>query len=336
MAAAVLLVSVLQPAAARAAAPADTGAKVIQEQGVRDRVVDITIDTPSLTFMKPKARIFLPRGYSKTAKRKWPVLYVLGGGGAGDYQGWDVMTDLKDWAARYDALVVMPEGGQGSGFTNWYNGGKGGGPNWETFLVAEVPQLMERNYRASNARAIMGISSGGQGALTFAGRHPGYYKYAASFSGILHLTQPGLATVLAWTDIANGVQGGVKAKWGDPVKDRVNWMWHDPYVLAQNLRGTGLYISSGTTGKAGPLDAQWEELLKEKGLGDALQWRIIGGYGEAVVGSTVQSFATKLRAMGIPVTAHVYGDGLHNWAYWNREFHLAWPMIMKSIGAKQY
>ncbi|GAA3235200.1 alpha/beta hydrolase family protein [Actinocorallia longicatena] len=337
LAAALLGAAALCPASAHAAVPADNGAKVIAEQKVRDRVWDLTISSPSLTFTKPKARVFTPAGYSKRSKKRWPVLYVYGGGTGGDYRGWDAMTDIKDYAARYDALVVLPEGGVGGGFTNWYNGGAGGGPNWETFLVGEVPQLLERNYRASASRAVMGISSGGQGAITFAGRHPGFFRYAASFSGILHLTQPGISTVLTFTDLANGVPGGVEKKWGDPVADRTNWMWHDPYVLAQNLRGTGLYVSAGTTGRPGPLDAKWEELLEEQGgLGEALEWRIVGGYSEAVVGSTVRSMVRRLDALGIPVTAHVYGDGLHNWAYWNREFHLAWPLIMKAIGAKRY
>ena len=48
----------------------------------------------------------------------------------------------------------MPEGANGS-YTDWYNYGKGGVPKWETFHTKEVIQLMERNYHAGTARAVM-------------------------------------------------------------------------------------------------------------------------------------------------------------------------------------
>lgn len=331
------LITALRPGPA-AAAPADTGATVVGEEMVRERTLDVTINTPAIPFMQPKARLLLPRGWSKNAKRTWPTLYVYGGGGEGDYQGWDVMTDIRDWAAKWDILVVMPEGGVGAGFTDWFNDGKGGPPKWETFHTTEVVQLMQRNYRAGSVRSVMGISSGGQGAVTYAARHRGLFRYAASFSGILHMTKPGISTMMALGDLGSGGKTSPTIKWGDPVRNRDNWLMHDPYYLAENLRGVGLYISSGTTGKPGPLDDKFGKVLEDRGfdLAAALQYQVVGGVGEQLVGVTVKSMVDRLKAMRIPVTAHVYGDGMHNWAYWNREFHLAWPLLMKSLGAKAY
>ncbi|GAA0968199.1 alpha/beta hydrolase family protein [Actinocorallia libanotica] len=330
------LAAVLRPGSA-SAAPADTGAAVVNEQMVRDRVLDVTINTQALPFMQPKARLLLPRGWSKNAGRTWPTLYVYGGGGEGDYQGWDVMTDIGELAAKWDVLVVMPEGGVSAGFTDWYNAGKGGPPKWETFHTQEVVQLMERNFRAGNVRAAMGISSGGQGAITYAARHRGLFRYAASYSGLLHITKPGISTLMALADMNSSVETSPEIKWGDPVRNRDNWLMHDPYYLAGNLRGVGLYVSSGTTGKAGPLDAKFADVLQQQGgLAGALQYQVVGGVGEQLCGVTSKSLVDRLRAMKIPVTSHLYGDGMHNWAYWNREYRLAWPRIMKALNARAY
>ncbi|MCD0451156.1 esterase family protein [Actinocorallia sp. API 0066] len=327
--------TVLRPGAAHAA-PSDTGAQVIAEEEVRARTLDLTIDTPSIPFMKPKVRLFLPRGWSKNAGRTWPVLYVYGGGGEGDYQGWDVMTDLKDWAAAWDVLVVMPEGGVAAGFTDWLRPRGGGVVNWETFHTTDVVQLVQRNYRGGTRRAVMGISSGGQGAVTYAARHKGLFKYVASFSGILHMTKPGIPTMMQLADLGSPTGASPEQKWGDPVKDRANWLTHDPYYLAPNLRGVGLYVSTGTTGRAGPLDASFADVLEQMGVAGAAQFQVVGGVGERLVGVTVKSFVARIRALGIPCRAHLYGDGMHNWAYWNREFHTAWPYLMKALGARKY
>jgi S-formylglutathione hydrolase FrmB len=325
------LVTVLRPGAA-SAAPADTGAKVVGEEMVRERTLDITLQTPCIPFMQPKVRILLPRGWSRNAARTWPTLYVYGGGGEGDYRGWDVMTDIAKVAAP-----VHVEGGVSAGFTDWFNAGKGGPPMWETFHTREVIQLMERNYRAGKVRAAMGISSGGQGAITYAARHKGLFRYAASYSGILHMTKPGISTLMALADMGSSVDTSPEIKWGHPVRNRDNWLLHDPYYLAGNLRGVGLYISSGTTGKAGPLDIRFQEVLEQQGnVAGALQYQVVGGVGEQICGVTSQSLVHRLRAMKIPVTAHLYGDGMHNWAYWNREYKLAWPKIMKALKARKY
>ncbi|GAB2806936.1 alpha/beta hydrolase family protein [Actinocorallia aurea] len=330
------MLSAVRPGTAYAA-PADTGATVVGEQEVRARTLDLTVATPSIPFMQCKIRIFTPLGWSKNAARTWPVLYVYGGGGeGGDYQGWDVMTDLKDYAAAWDVLVVMPEGGVSAGFTDWLRPKGGGVVNWETWHTSEVIQIIERNYRGGTDRAVMGISSGGQGAVTYAARHKGLFKYAASFSGILHMTKPGIPTMMELADMTSSTGATADQKWGDPVANRANWLAHDPYYLASNLRGVGLYLTTGTTGRPGPLDATWGDVLEDMGVVGGTQSQVVGGVGEALVGVTVKSFVARLKALGIPYTANIYGDGLHNWAYWNREFRSAWPHLMKALKAQKY
>ncbi|TDC73887.1 alpha/beta hydrolase family protein [Actinomadura sp. 7K507] len=307
------------PARGLAAAPvaADTGARITAEKKVGANAVDITIDSPSLG-KSVKTRILLPKNWQRGAQATWPVLYAFHGG-QDDYTSWPRNTDIEAWAAQYNVIVVMPEA-ENSGYTDFYNYGMGGTPQWERFHTAEVRQLVERNYGAGAMRAAIGNSSGGSGALTYAARHPGLFKYAASLSGILSMRSPGIPALLMFTNASNWQDPF--AIWGIPWVDDANWKAHDPYTLAPKLRGTGIFFSSGTTGRPGPGDpnvAPWD----------------IGLLSEIAIGANNKEFKKRLDELGIPHTAHIYKDGRHNWAAWIREAKSVWPALMNSIGARK-
>ncbi|KAB2353571.1 alpha/beta hydrolase [Actinomadura montaniterrae] len=298
-------------------AKADDGARITQETKVADHEVDVTISSPALG-KSVKTRILLPKDWTRGAARTWPVLYAFHGG-QDNYTSWTKNTDIEAWAAKYDVLVVMPEGENGS-YTDWYNYGKGGTPKWETFHTAEVRQLMERNYGAGAVRAAIGNSSGGQGAYSYAARHPGLFKYVASLSGTLSLRSAGMPAMLMFTNAGNGQDPF--AIWGVPWADDANWAAHDPYALADKLRGTQLFFSAGTTGRPGPGDP------------DVAPWDI-GLLSEIAVGADNNEFKKRLDELKVPYTADIYGDGRHNWPAWIREATKIWPTMMKAIGAKQ-
>ncbi|MFI0350847.1 alpha/beta hydrolase [Actinomadura sp. 9N407] len=300
--------------------PADGGARITEQTWLDERTFDATVDSPALG-QSVKVRVLVPRGWSREASRTWPVVYAYHGG-RDTYVSWTRSTDIEQLAAGQDVMVVMPEGGNGA-YTDWWNDGKGGTPKWETFHTREVLQLMERNYRASGSgreRAAMGISAGASGAVTYAARHPGMFRYVAASSGILHLTQPGIPTLTLLVQGLYTDEGDPFRVWGVPGVDVENWLAHDPYVLARNLRGTGLYISTGTTGKPGEYDRPKE------GEEEAVQVQ------EILCGVTTGSFLARLKALRIPVTSNVYADGWHNWEAWQPEMHRYWPAMTRAIG----
>ncbi|MEO5877809.1 MAG: alpha/beta hydrolase family protein [Streptosporangiaceae bacterium] len=319
------------PGVAQAAAPADSGAKIVKQRWGKG-YDDITIATRAIPGPQPKARVFVPKGWSRTAKRTWPTLYVYGGGDDG-HADWDRLTDLEAYAARWQVLVVVPDSGPGGGYTDWYRGG----PQWETFHTRELPQLIERNFRGSRVRGAMGISSGGSGAVGYAARHPGLFRYVASYSGIVHSTMAGVPAILLLSDSSRQGSANAFAKWGDPTADRANWRAHDPYVNAAKLKGTGVYLSAGTTGLPGTLDVGWADFVTSVGgdVAKAMEYRGLAFISERTVGATNTAMAARLRALGIRATVHLYGDGLHQWKYWIREFHTAWPLIMKGLAAQR-
>ncbi|GAA3208315.1 alpha/beta hydrolase family protein [Actinocorallia longicatena] len=307
-----LLLSLAVPAQAPASAAA------VKEKWLGKRTLDLTWYSANVGT-KVSARLLLPRGWKKSARRTWPVVYAFQGG-RDDYTSWTRETDIAKVAAPYGVIVVMPSGGENGSYTDWWNDGKGGTPKWETFHTGELPKLMGR-YRAGARRAVLGVSSGGQGAMAYAARHPRMYRYAASFSGSTHLTMDGMQTFLTTVNLLGSGLDAFKI-FGVPGRDDANWRAHDPYLLASKLRGTGLYISSGTTGFNGPH-------TPPGGI-----WRLTQ-LSEILIGQMNISFAARLDALGIPVTRHIYGNGWHAWPEWTQELHTAWPLMMRSLGAER-
>ncbi|WP_106396966.1 alpha/beta hydrolase [Actinocorallia populi] len=300
---------------------ASTGAKIIDYKWVskNKRQMDITIKTPSLPDGNPKVRLLLPKKWSMKSKKTWPIVYLLHGG-HDSYISWTKNSSIETMAAKYDVIVAMPEGANGS-YTDWYNYGKFGTPKWETFHMTEVYQLMERNFRVSKSRAVMGNSSGGMGAMGYAARYKGRFKYAASLSGLLHLRAPFIPQFLDQINSGNGQDPD--AIWGRYPADAENWKLHNPYDLAAGLKGTKVFFSSGLDGQPGEGDPNVDP------------WDL-GLVSEKWTGYTNQYFKRRLNSLKIPHVSHLYGKGRHNWPAWRRETAFVWPRIMKTIGAKRY
>jgi len=301
--------------AATAPAAAASGATVVSQTWLTSREVDVTVHSPANNRNFP-VRMLTPPGWSPTATRTWPVLYLLHGGND-DYTSWTRETDVEELSATAGALVVMPEAGRDAIYTDWFaidaarpNSGK-----WETFHLVELWDLLRSSFHASTVRAVAGISSGGYGAMIYAARHPGMFAFAASFSGSMNLfgaLQP--VFTQGFTD--NG--DDPNAVWGPIATQRPNWVAHDPVSQAAALKGTGIYLSSGLTGLPGDLDPN-------TALGNAQ-------FGEAIVGIDAITMRSALTGAAVTATAHLYLNGTHSWPYWQRELHASWARIMRAIG----
>jgi len=290
---------------AAAATGARAAASVVSEHWLDSRQVDLTVYSAANNRDYP-VRLLVPAGWSRTATRTWPVLYLLHGGND-DYTSWTRETDIEALSSSAQVLVVMPDAGRDADYADWFN--PTGGPNaglWETFHLSEVWSVLQSGYRAGGTRSIAGISSGGTGAIVYAARHPGMFKYAASYSGPMNLNDAVMRTVILQTAANNG---------DDPT---ANWAQHNPLDLSAGLKGTGLYLSSGSTGLPGDLDPNGSWSLEQ--------------FGEALVGASNYAMWGKLLfSNGIGSTTHFYLNGTHSWPYWQRELHSSWPKLMASL-----
>jgi alpha-glucoside transport system permease protein len=302
--------------APQAVGPPDRPARVVATQTVGPRVRDLTIDSPALG-RSAKVRLLLPRRFQAQPNRRWPVLWLLHGC-CDTYQSWTRSTDVEELAGLADVLVVMPEAGQVGFYSDWYARGQGGPSRWETFHLTELRQLLERDWRAGNRRVVAGLSMGGLGAMAYAARHPGMFRAAASYSGLLHTRYQGdpLPGPRMIQDLLRDFDEDPDALWGDPRRHGDLWAAHNPYDLAPRLREVGLFVSVGN-GQPGPLDGpatngqlqQIEQALYPQNL----------------------AFVERLRQLGIPVRFDAYGPGIHNWPYWQRELHRSLPMLLGAL-----
>ncbi|CAM5369394.1 putative protein [Streptomyces alboniger] len=328
LASGLLLMLPLSPAAGQADA-APPVARVIDEDQVGRRLVDLTVESPALD-RTAKVRLLTPDGWAlRGPHENWPVLYLLVGGD-GNYKAWseDYGVRLRELPELRDVLVVMPEMPLFGFYSDWFNDGDGGPPAVETFHLDEVRPLLERDYGAGTRRAAAGESQGGFGALSYGARHPGLFRAAASYSGYVHPLMHPHAVKAGMTYL--GLDW--KAVWGDPVTERANWRAHDPYYLAERLRGTPVYLSSGD-GTAGPLDEPGAEPDPQiPGLEDPTDPFPPDAISptETLMLRETRSLAGRLRALGAPVTTHFYA-GTHDPPYWAREFYRSLPMLLRSL-----
>ncbi|GAA3384659.1 alpha/beta hydrolase [Cryptosporangium minutisporangium] len=288
---------------------ADDGARVVSETFVEWQKLDIVVESPAMNGRTP-VRLLLPKDYFTQPDRKWPTLYLMHGCcEPQDYKSWTAFTDVYDFFHNRNVLVVMPSDGLAGFYSDPL---RGSGPKYETFHINELTQIIERGYRGSNVRAIAGLSVGGFGSFSYAARHPGMFKAAASYSGLLDTLVPGGPAAVEWMRRQAGED--LFSLWGDSILNRRTWQAHNPANLLSGLRGTQLYISCGD-GRAADLDQD-----------DTFVWQ------ETAALLTTQSFVSKARSAGLPMTVRLYGRGTHTWPYWQREFKNSWPMLASALG----
>ncbi|MFI9634692.1 alpha/beta hydrolase-fold protein [Nocardia sp. NPDC051929] len=309
--------AVAEPAAA-VAAPA-----LEKVQWLSDRRVALWVTSPSMG-VPIQVQLLLARDWNAHPEARFPVLFLLDGLRATDDEsGWTKEAGAVDFFADKNVTVVLPVGGQASFYADWLQPDNGRTYKWETFLTKELPPLLESHWRATPVRGVEGLSMGGTAAMFLAARNPGFVRHAASYSGFLTTTTLGMPQAI---EFAMRDAGGFDsaAMWGrqtDP-----EWEAHDPYVLADKLRGVSLYVSSGS-GAIGPYD---------HALGIPGVSTNIAGMGLEILSRlTSQNFVTKLSKLAIPAQVNYRPSGTHSWPYWDFEMRQSWTQAASALGVDQ-
>ncbi|MFJ3811646.1 alpha/beta hydrolase [Streptomyces sp. NPDC090073] len=277
---------------------------IVQRTWVDSRTVDLRIASRFVHAVLP-VRVLLPRdGHIRRGRRR-PVLLLLQGG-HDDYTSWTRETDVAAFTADKGLLTVMPSTGPTGIPTRW-SPNNPEGADYEKFLLVEVMGVLERDFNAGRARAVAGVSTGGYGAMALAARHPGAFRAAASYSGILHTTAPLMPELVGAIVAREGLDPD--SLWGSSILQRQQWEEYNPYRRAEGLAGTALYVSSGTGGVT-------DEAARL----------------EALLYPAAEAFALRLSALHIPATVRLYHGGGHSWPYWQRQFKDSWPLIERALG----
>lgn len=296
---ALLVVLTALAVAATAGTASASPLRLLSVTHLDSRLEQLAFQTPAVTGTT-YVRVLLPAGYAAHRRRRYPVLYLLHGA-IDNYTSWTVKGDAERLTASYPLIVVMPDSGPTGGYTNWYNGGAGGPPVWETYHIDQLIPWIDSHLRTEarrGERAVAGLSMGGFGAMSYAARHPDLFAAAASFSGAVDTSDP--------LDIAvtpNSV-------WGPWPSEQVLWRAHNPWDLAGNLRGVNLTIRTGDGMPGGPYGPATADIV------------------EATVHHMSVSFHDRLVHLRIPSTWDDYGPGGHDWPYWRRDLRETLPTLM--------
>ncbi|MBD0022257.1 esterase [Gordonia pseudamarae] len=309
------------PETTRKPAPAADQAKVTNIYWYTSRRVALWVYSPAMKT-NIQVQLLLARDWYAKPKDRFPQLTMLDGLRAQENQsGWILNTNIIDFYKDKNVNVVLPIGGESSFYTDWKEPDRGKHYMWETFLIKELPPILESDdWRSTDVRGVEGLSMGGSAAMMLAARNPGFYKFVASFSGILQLSSPGMAQAIQFAQRDGGAYDSEKmfGKPSDPA-----WREHDPYVLADKLQGTSIYISSGN-GVIGPHDQASDiPLLATNYSGVGL---------EVLSRVTTQQFAVKLNEVGVPARSAYRPSGTHTWPYWQFEMAQAWPQAASALG----
>jgi S-formylglutathione hydrolase FrmB len=203
-----------------------------------------------------------------------PVLYLLHGL-SDDDTTWLRRTSIERYVSELGWAVVMPQVHR-----SFYADEHDGGAFW-TFVSEELPDLVDRFFRVSPARAdtfVAGLSMGGYGALKLALRQPDRFAAAASLSGALDL-----ASLVGRTDVTSP----------------------DPRMFARIL---------GPDQRLAPED----DLLALVGRADPAvlpALHLSCGTEDALLPSN-QAFAAACAESGIALTT-AFSPGEHEWGLWD-------------------
>ena len=169
-----------------------------KEANKRGSVSHVWYDS-ELLGLNRRMTVYTPYGYETSKKTKYPVLYLLHGGG-GDEEAWtsmgrtaQILDNLIEKGLAEPMIVVMPNGNPGQqaactlnlpakdisyrdpAYANAY----------VTSLVQEIIPFIEKNYRAipkKEARAIAGLSMGGGHTTSATMLFPGVFDYICPMS----------------------------------------------------------------------------------------------------------------------------------------------------------
>ena len=166
-----------------------------KDAAVRGNVSAVWYDSPTIGA-KRKMMVYTPVGYDDNKKTKYPVLYLLHGGG-GDEEAWlslgraaQILDNLIAEGKAVPMLIVMPNGNsnQIQSHINDIPGQEAStlmqndiqSDLYVTSLIKDIIPFIDSHYRTiakKEGRAISGLSMGGGHTLRTNYLFPGYFNY---------------------------------------------------------------------------------------------------------------------------------------------------------------
>ncbi|MGW5385364.1 alpha/beta hydrolase [Nocardia sp. NPDC003963] len=256
-----------------------------------------------------------------------PTLYLLNGaaGGSGN-SSWHQRTGIAGFFAGEQVTVVIPLGGSGSYFTDWrFDDPVLGRQRWTTFLTRELPPLIDRAFNGTGLSAVAGISMAATSVFQLALADPRRYVAIGSYSGCIRTSDP-VGRVMVGAVVGRW-GGDANNMWGPPPDPA--WASNDPYLRAEELRGTTMYVATGT-GLPGPFDTPNGPGIGGD-IGKLVDQTVVGGLLEAVTNQCAYALRDRLNELRIPAVFDLRPTGTHSWGYWEQDLYRSWPLFRDAL-----
>jgi len=233
--------------------------------------------------------VYLPKSYSTNPDKKYPVLYLLHGGG-GSHKDWPQQGSLVGAANQIidandatEMIVVCPEAGKN--LMNYFNS-----PGWlyEDYFFQELIPFIESNYRVKadkKHRAIAGLSMGGGGTIVYASHHPEMFCAAYAMSAYLYR------------------QNLPFLNFNDPVQKKVHQLVDDNNCVKFVLNASKDKIEAMKT----------------------VSWFVDCGDDDFTFKPNLE-FILAMQSAGVPMQVRIR-DGAHTWEYWHSALYIALPFV---------
>ena len=278
-----------------------------------------------------KVVVWTPPGYdARDTVRRYPVVYALHGAW-GRETDWvrhgalDRTLDSLVAAGMRAPIVVMPDGDDGW-WATWASlvdvAGCRREPRdenadtycvpwgkYDDYVARDLVARIDSAYRTDarrEARAVLGLSMGGYGAITLALRYPDVFAAAASHSGVLAPALP--ADTVPWSEgrRVRALERWYTRLWA-PLRvafgtDSVSWTARDPVRLLDRARARGA-----------PLPALWAD------VGD-----------DDPYAPQTRAFRAACAARGVPL-AGADRPGMHAWSWWRAAASRSLPWLLARL-----
>ncbi|WP_086822960.1 alpha/beta hydrolase family protein [Allokutzneria sp. NRRL B-24872] len=252
----------LGAAGAVAAAPtalAAPGLRVVQRDERDPRMWYYRFATDAIGW-EPAVNVLLPDGYHGSGRR-YPVLYLLHGGGHDqDFMTFDRLQ-IRRLTAGKPIIIVMPDGGHAGWYSNPVRSNTGP-RDWETFHIGQLLPWIEQNFRTYaeyDGRAVAGFSMGGFGALKYAAKYFGHFASVSSHSGPASLRRDG-GLVAHWANLSSAALDlGGGSIYGVPLWDEARVTADNPCQRIESYRNKRVFLVAGTS----PDPVNWFDTVNE-------------------------------------------------------------------------
>jgi S-formylglutathione hydrolase len=164
----------------------------------RARIVEAQVTSAGLAHnlfgdsTEQTVAIYLPAAYDAQPQRRFATVYLLHGYADTPAPGVaKILQELMDRllaSSKIEPMIVVAPNGLNRLLGSFYTNSEVTG-NWEDYIVRDVVNYVDRNFRTiatAESRGLSGHSMGGYGSLMLAFKHPGYIRLCLRTKSLLH------------------------------------------------------------------------------------------------------------------------------------------------------